>query len=95
MSASTPDKVNLSKYIEIRDNRANVRGRRLKVAFVASAHKAGASISELAYDFTLEEEQVLATLLYYHEHREEIDAQDALDIEESQKLHLQNSPQRR
>ena len=37
MSASTPEKVDLSKYIELRDGRANIRGRRLPVAFVAAA----------------------------------------------------------
>jgi len=33
--------------------------------------------AELAYEFTLSEEEVLAALLYYHEHKAEIDEQDA------------------
>ena len=45
------------------------------------------SISELAYQFTLNEEQVLAALLYYREHKDEIDAQDAADAQESLDLH--------
>lgn len=88
MNASTPEKVDLSKYIELRDGRANIRGRRLPVAFVASAEQANhLSISELAYQFTLNEEQVLAALLYYREHKDEIDAQDAADTQESLDMH--------
>ena len=88
MSASTPEKVDLSKYIELRDGRANIRGRRLPVAFVAAAEQTNhLSISELAYQFTLNEEQVLAALLYYREHKDEIDAQDAADAQESLDLH--------
>ena len=88
MSTAIPEKVDLSKYIEMRDGRPNVRGRRLRVAFVASAHRENnLSIAELAYDFTLSEEQVLAALLYYREHKEEIDRQDAADIQESIEMH--------
>lgn len=65
MSVATPQTIDLSKYIEVRDGRANVRGRRLPVAFIAVAeHERQLSIAELAYDFTLSEEQVLAALLY-------------------------------
>ncbi|MBE2182043.1 MAG: hypothetical protein IAE89_01340 [Anaerolineae bacterium] len=35
MSAHASEKVNLSKYIEMRDGRANIRGHRLPVSFVA------------------------------------------------------------
>ena len=87
MSAAVPEKVDLSKYIEIRDHRPHIRGRRLPVAFVASAQQASrSSIEELAYQFTLSEEQVLAALLYYLEHKAEIDAQDAADAEQSHEM---------
>jgi len=88
MSTAIPEKVDLSKYIEMRDDRPNIRGRRLKVAFIASAHReSNLSIAEIAYEFTLSEEQVLAALLYYYENKEQIDRQDAADIQESIELH--------
>ncbi len=87
MSAAVPEKVDLSKYIEIRDNRPQIRGRRLPVAFVAAAQQTNrASLEELAYQFTLSEEQVLAALLYYREHQAEIDAQDAADAAQSHEM---------
>lgn len=89
MDATASEKVNLSKYIELRDNRPNLRGRRLSVAFIASAERANKlSIAELAYEFTLTEEQVLAALLYYREHQTEIDAQDAADAAQSQEMNV-------
>lgn len=88
MSSAIPEQTNLDKYIELRDNRPHIRGRRLPVAFIAAAERANHSIlSELAYQFTLSEEQVLAALLYYHEHKAEIDAQDAEDIQQSAEMH--------
>jgi uncharacterized protein (DUF433 family) len=45
------------------------------------------SIAQLAYEYTLSEEQVLAALLYYREHKAELDAQDAADREQSAELH--------
>jgi len=69
--------VDLSEYVEIRDGRAEVRGRRLTVAFVAEvARQSDHSIADLAYQFTLTREQVLAILLYYA----------ATDAAESQRL---------
>jgi uncharacterized protein (DUF433 family) len=88
MTLPASEKVDLSKYIEVRDVRAAIRGRRLTVAFIASARSANdTSISELAYQFTLTEEQVLAALLYYREHQDEIDAQDRADIAESEAMY--------
>lgn len=89
MSAlSNPEKVDLSKYIELRDNRPHIRGRRLPVVFVAAAQQANhLSIADLAYQFTLSEEQVLAALLYYREHQEEIDLQDKADAQDSLEMH--------
>lgn len=92
MSTAIPETVDLSKYIELRDDRPHVRGRKLPVAFVAAAHQTNQlSISDLAYQFTLSEEQVLAVLLYYREHKAEIDAQDAADAERSLEMHQQYS----
>ena len=85
MSVRVPSTVDLSKYIETRrmENRPHIRGRRLPVSVVARSAKAHRwSIAEIAYEFTLTEEQVLAALLYYREHKAEIDAQD----EEEQRL---------
>lgn len=92
MSTAVPEQVDLSKYIEVRDNRASIRGRHLPIAFIAAAERVNhASIAELAYQFTLSEEQVLAALLYYREHRTEIDAQDAADAQQSLEMHQRYS----
>lgn len=88
MGAAIPEKVDLSKYVELRDQRPHIRGRRLPVVFVAAAQQANnLSIADLAYQFTLSEEQVLAALLYYREHKAELDAQDALDAQQSIDMH--------
>ncbi|MBI5957209.1 MAG: DUF433 domain-containing protein [Chloroflexi bacterium] len=80
--------VDLTKYIELRDGRPHIRGRRLPVMFVAAAEQANhLSVAELAYQYTLTEEQVLAALLYYREHKAELEAQDAVDTQESAELH--------
>jgi len=87
MSAVIPEKVDLSKYIEMREGRANIRGRRLPVAYLASAQRVNHySISDLMDSYTLTEEQVLAALLYYCEHQAEIDAQDAEDLRVSDEM---------
>ena len=65
----SPDVVDLSKYIEIREDRPQIRGRRLPIMFIVAAYDAGTSVHDLAYQFTLNTEQVLAALLYYHEHK--------------------------
>jgi uncharacterized protein (DUF433 family) len=88
MDATLPERVDLSKYIELREDRPHIRGRRLPVAFIASAEQVNhLSIADLAYQFTLTEEQILAALLYYREHKDEIDAQDAADAHQSLELH--------
>jgi uncharacterized protein (DUF433 family) len=88
MNAVAPEQVDLSKYIELREGRPHIRGRRLPVIFVAAAEQANhLSIADLAYQFTLSEEQVLAALLYYREHKLELDAQDAADTQQSLEMH--------
>jgi uncharacterized protein (DUF433 family) len=80
MATEIPEKVDLSKYVETRlmGDRPHVRGRRMPVAWVASAaQENGYDIADLMDNYTLSEEQVLAALLYYREHQEELDAQEA------------------
>jgi uncharacterized protein (DUF433 family) len=82
---NAPDTVDLRKYIDLKFycERPHIRGRRLLVSMVAAnAEREGMTIPQLAYEFTISEEQVLAALLYYREHKAKIDRQD----EEDQKL---------
>lgn len=79
MSLQVPEKIDLSKYIDtqLMGDRPHIRERRLPVSFLAAnAATNGWNIQELAYEFTLSEEQVLAALLYYREYMAQIDAQD-------------------
>jgi uncharacterized protein (DUF433 family) len=79
MAVEVPEKVDLRKYIEVRifGERPHLRGRRIPVATIAySARSQGWGVDELAYQFTLSREQVLAALLYYEENRDLIDAQE-------------------
>ena len=72
--------LDLSKYIEKRffGERPHFRGRRIPVATIAyTARDNNHGVAELMYDFTLSESEVLAALLYYSEHKQEIDAQEA------------------
>jgi len=80
MAAQTPISVDLSKYIETRyfGERPHIRGRRIPVALIAySARSQRWDVDELARQFTLSGSQVLAALLYYEEHKAEIDALEA------------------
>lgn len=80
MTDQTAPAVDLDKYIEVRifGERPHIRGRRIPVATLAySARSQGWGVADLAYNFTLSEAQVLAALLYYEEHKDMIDAQEA------------------
>lgn len=93
MTSQIPEKVDLSKYVETRlmGDRPHVRGRRLPVVFVGEAFDVnGISISDIAYNFTITEEEVLAALLYYREHKAEIDARDVRDHQEWLELKAQH-----
>jgi uncharacterized protein (DUF433 family) len=77
--------LDLSKYVEARlfGERPHIGGRRVPVAVITyNARTHGWSLAETAWNFTLSEAEVAAALLYYEEHKEEIDAQEA----EEQKL---------
>lgn len=72
--------VDLRKYIatEFFGQRPHVRGHRVPVATLAhSAHSQQWDVTELAYQFSLTETEVLAALLYYEQHREAVEATEA------------------
>ncbi len=75
----------IHKYIDFKfyGTRPHIRGRRLLVTMVAANEQADQlRISELASDFSLSVEEVLAAILYYREHKSDLDQQDL----EEQKL---------
>ena len=79
MSLQSPVEITLDKYIEVSilGERPHIRERRIPVATIAhSAQSQGWSISELAYQFTLSEMEVLAALLYYKENESLIEEQE-------------------
>jgi uncharacterized protein (DUF433 family) len=80
MTDQTFPTIDLRKYIDRSKfgDRPHIRGRRVPVSYLASDyHDNGWGISRLADEYTLTEAEVLAALLYYEEHKAEIDAQDA------------------
>lgn len=88
-----PTTVDLRKYIEVRlfDERPHIRGRRIPVAMIVRRMSANHwTIAETAEDFALSEAEVSAALLYYQEHKEEIDQQEREEdakFEEMKRLH--------
>ncbi len=67
----------LTKYIESRyfGARPHIRGRRIPVAQIAYGRRDdGLDISELMDAYSLSEAEVLAALLHYTEHQNEIDS---------------------
>ncbi len=89
--------LDLSKYVEIRlfGERPHIRGRRVPIATIAySAAAQGWDVAQLAYEYTLSEAQVLSALLYYEEHKAEIDAQEAAyqaELNDAQRRYGENS----
>lgn len=80
MNAIVPEKVDLSKYIETRlfEERPHIRGRRIPIAMIVYTARGNQwDVAETAYQFSLSEAEVLAAMLYYQEHREDIDRQEA------------------
>ena len=69
--------VELSKYIDDTGERPLVRDTDVPVATIAYRAMSGSwGLSELVYQFTLNDAEVLAALLYYEQFRERIDAQE-------------------
>ncbi len=89
-----PVSVDLSKYIDSKlfGSRPHIRGRRVWVSLIASnAVTNHWDVATLAHEFSLTEEQVLAALLYYREHKDEIDRQDAEEQKEFDEAYKQYS----
>lgn len=81
MDSTIPEAIDLRKYIDTHTymERPHIRGRRVPVATIAySARDLGWDVAKLAYEFTLSETQVLASLLYYQENHDVIDSQEAV-----------------
>lgn len=79
MAQRTPDLV-LSRYVDrtFFGERPHVRGRRVPVATLAyNARDNGWDVSRLAREFSLTPAEVLAALLYYETHQDDIDSQEA------------------
>jgi uncharacterized protein (DUF433 family) len=91
--------LNLSKYIELRDNRPHIRGRRVSVATIAhSSQTHGWDVKMLCEQFTLSQNEVLSALLYYAENQSEIEAQEAdyqRELDEAQKAFDEFNPRKR
>jgi len=91
--AQIPVTIDLSQYVETRlmEDRPHIRGRRVPVALIAhSARSQGWGVAELAYQFTLSETEVLAALLYYQQHQDEVEALEAVEqarMDEMYRLH--------
>ncbi len=81
------EQVDLSKYIEMRNDRPHIRGRRLPIMTIINTQKAtNYTVDELCYDYTLSRAQVLAALLYYQEHQEEMEQLETLDKQKEEEL---------
>jgi uncharacterized protein (DUF433 family) len=68
-----------------------MRGRRLAVAQVVRfMHANQLSVAETAWNFSLSEAEVAAALLYYEEHKQAIEAQEAEEERLFQAIKHQN-----
>jgi len=82
MNAPIPERVDLSKYVETRlfGDRPHIRGRRVPVALIVYQARANNwTTTETAWNFTLSEAEILAAMLYYEEHKDEIDRQETIN----------------
>lgn len=83
MSVNIPETVDLSKYIDTQffGVRPHIRGRRVLVALLVGFMKANQwTIADTVYNLTVSEPEVYAALLYYEEHKEEIDQQEVEEL---------------
>jgi uncharacterized protein (DUF433 family) len=72
--------IDLDQYIENRlmSDRPHIKGRRVDIASVVALADI-MPVLQVAEELTLTAEQVLAALMYYEQHRQEIDAQEEED----------------
>jgi uncharacterized protein (DUF433 family) len=93
MPSRSSERVDLSKYIETRlfEDRPHIRGRRIPVAIIVYQARANNwTTAQTAWNFTLSEAEILAAMLYYEEHKDQIDSQEEEEarlIEEMKRLH--------
>ena len=69
-----PLTLNLTSYVDatlFKDGRPHVRGRRMSVYDVSIAARS-LTVEQIAYEFTLTPEQVLAALVYYERNAETV-----------------------
>jgi uncharacterized protein (DUF433 family) len=86
MTDFVPDTIDLRKYIDtyFYGDRPHIRGRKILVSYLAKIVQAqGWSVSELADQYDISEEQALSALLYYYENKELIDTQEAVVQQEA------------
>jgi uncharacterized protein (DUF433 family) len=82
MSAQIPTKVYLRKYIDTSmfEERPHIRGRRIPVALlVRVARNEKWDIDEIADQYSISTAEALAAMLYYEEHKEEIERQEEVE----------------
>ena len=86
--------IDLTRYIETKffGDRPHVRGRRVPVWVIVYTLRDNPhyGVPELMYDFSLTETEVLAALLYYTQHEEEIDTQEATIHDQYMHLYGEN-----
>jgi uncharacterized protein (DUF433 family) len=90
------DVVDLRKYIDTQfyGERPHIRGHKLLVTFIVAASQSqGWSVDELAEQFSISAEQAAAALLYYFEHKDQIDAQDVQAEAQWEEAYAQQDPQ--
>ncbi len=71
----------------VRGGKPRIAGRRITVSDVAFWYlKQDRTIGEIVQDYDLTHAQVHAALAFYYDHRAEIDAREAQDLAEAEKL---------
>lgn len=96
MNAQIPTKTDLRHYIdtEFFEERPHIRRRRIPVALlVRVARNEQWDIDEIATQYSISTAEALAALLYYEEHKEELEQQEKEEFtkfEEMKRLHEQD-----
>jgi uncharacterized protein (DUF433 family) len=82
--------VDLMRYIDTKwfGDRPHIRGRRIPIwVIVHTAIDNNFGVPELMYNFDLSETEVLAALLYYMQHKDEIETLEEADREQYRYYH--------